>query len=438
MASRIAKLVLLLVLLCACPASIEGRSWETRRLRLSSITVMIARFMRIAIVHDWLTGMRGGEAILDALCRLLPGAPIFTLVHVPGSVSPAIEARPIHESFVGRLPFASRKYRSYLPLFPRAIESFDLTGFDLVLSVSHCVAKGAIPAPRARHVSISLTPVRYAWDRFDDYFGKGRAGPLARLLAGPVCHRLRVWDTCTASRVDRFVAISQFVQARIKRYYGRESEVLYPPVDAARFAIDPRGPEDYDLVVAALVPYKRVDHAIEACAALGRPLRIVGDGPDRRRLERLARRCGARVDFLGRVSSRDLPAVYARARAFLFPGVEDFGIAPLESLAAGRPVVALAEGGALETVGPGARYGVLYEEATPAGLAAALRELDARLASFDPAALRARALEFDRPIFEAKLRDLLVSEGAAPAPAPPLPLHGAVPAPATEPRAESC
>jgi glycosyltransferase involved in cell wall biosynthesis len=393
---------------------------------------MIARFpsegrVKIAIVHDWLTGMRGGEAILEAICRLLPGAPIFTLVHVPGSVSPTIEARPIHASFIQRLPFARARYRHYLPLFPRAIERFDLGGFDLVLSVSHCVAKGAIPAPRARHVSISLTPVRYAWDRFADYFGPGRAGPIARLLAGPVCHRLRVWDVATAPRVDRFVAISRFVQARIKRYYGRESEVLYPPVDAARFAIDPRGPENHYLVVAALVPYKRVDHAIEACAAIGRPLRIVGDGPDRKRLERLARRAGAAVDFLGRVAARDLPEVYARARAFLFPGVEDFGIAPLESLAAGRPVVALAEGGALETVGEGiatvpgraSPYGVLYGEASAAGLARAILELEKFPESFDPARLRERALAFDEPRFLANLRELLLSEGAAPAPAPP-------------------
>jgi glycosyltransferase involved in cell wall biosynthesis len=398
--------------------------------------------MRVALVHDWLTGMRGGEAILEALCRLLPGAPIFTLVHVPGSVSPLIESRPIHASFVQRLPFGRTRYRHYLPLFPLAIERFDLAGFDLVVSVSHCVAKGVIPAPRARHVSISLTPVRYAWDRYQDYFAPGRAGRLARLLAGPVCHWLRAWDVASAPRVDRFVAISRFVEARIARYYGRSSEVLYPPVAAARFAVDPAGPEDYYLVVAALVPYKRVDDAIEACGALGRRLRVVGDGPDRKRLERLARRAGAKVEFLGRVPDADLPRLYARARAFLFPGVEDFGIAPLESLAAGRPVVALAEGGAVETIGASSHgaahqrgiegspahqrgidgrlspFGVLYDGAGPGPLAQAILDLEKHPDGHDPARLRARALEFDRPVFEARLAALLASEGVEPAAAP--------------------
>jgi glycosyltransferase involved in cell wall biosynthesis len=394
--------------------------------------------VKVAIVHDWLTGMRGGEAILAALCRLLPGAPIFTLVHVPGSVSREIESHPIRTSFIQRLPLARRHYRKYLPFFAQAIERLDLAGHDLVVSVSHCVAKGALPPPCARHVSIVLTPVRYAWDRYEDYFGKGRAGPLTRLLAGPVCHRLRIWDAASAPRVDRFVAISRFVAARIRRYYGRESELLYPPVEASRFAIDRRGPEDYYLVVAALVPYKRVDDAIEACGALGRRLVVVGAGPDRRRLERVARRSGARVDFLGRVADADLPGLYARARAFLFPGVEDFGIAPLESLASGRPVVALACGGALETLGRGEEapaggispHGVLYGEPGAAGLARAMAALEERLEGFDPERLRTRALAFDRPVFEAALRALLAAEGlalaaradgarAAPAGAPP-------------------
>jgi glycosyltransferase involved in cell wall biosynthesis len=367
--------------------------------------------MRIALVHDWLTGMRGGEAVLEALCRLFPGAPIFTLVHARGAVSPAIEAgREIRASFIGRLPFARTRWRAYLPLFPLAIESFDLSPFDLVVSTSHCVAKGAIPRPGARHVCYCHTPVRYAWDRFDDYFGpRSGTGPAKRALAALACHFLRTWDAASAPRVDRFIANSHFVASRIRRYYGREAEVLYPPVDCARFSIDPRGPEDYYLVVAALAPYKRIDHAIAACAARKRRLLIAGTGPERRRLERLARRAGGRVEFLGRVPDEDLPGLYARCRAFLLPGVEDFGIAPLEAMASGRPVIALGEGGVLESVGP---LGLLYAPATPAALADAIA-LDRRIDAIDPAALRARALEFDRPVFEARLRAALASEGVA-------------------------
>lgn len=375
--------------------------------------------MRIALVHDWLSGMRGGEAVLEPLCRLLPEAPLFTLVHVKGSVAAAIESRPIHESFLGRLPFGRSHYRAFLPLFPLAVESLDLAGFDLIVSTSHCVAKGAIAPPGARHICYCHTPVRYAWDRFEDYFGRrSSAGVLGRAAARLVCHYLRNWDAATASRVDRYVANSRFVAARIRRYYGREAEVIHPPVECARFRPDARGPEDYYLVVAALAPYKRISDAIEACAALGRRLLVAGTGPERRALERRARRAGATVEFLGWVAPADLPGLYARARALLFPGVEDFGITPLEAMAAGRPVVALAEGGALETV---AGHGLTYADAGPAGLAAAIRELEAREArgDFDPARLRARALEFDRPIFDAKLRRLLESEGVRLPPAVP-------------------
>jgi len=405
--------------------------------------------MRVAIVHDWLTGMRGGERCLESLCRLLPDAPVFTLLHDRGSVSTTIESRPIRTSFVQRLPFVRRGYRAYLPLFPLAIESLDLSRFDLVVSVSHCVAKGALARPGARHVCYCLTPVRYAWDQFDAYFGEGQASWPKRLAARLVAHYLRLWDAAAAPRVDRFVAISRFVAARIRRYYGREATVLHPPVDTEAFRPRRGGPDDYYLVVAALAPYKRVDVAIEAFADLGLPLKVVGHGPERRTL---ARRAGGRIELLGHVPAAELSALYAGCRALVFPGVEDFGIVPLEAMASGRPVVALAAGGALETVvplagddgdadgaGDRAPTGILYDDPSPRGLAAAVRRLEASLDRFRPEALRAHAERFATPRFEAALASLLAEEGVPvrvpAAPAPVLVPAPGGPAPAMAPAA---
>jgi glycosyltransferase involved in cell wall biosynthesis len=382
--------------------------------------------VRVAIIHDWLTGMRGGEKCLESLCRLLPGAPIFTLLHNRGSVSPLIESHSIHASFVGRLPFAARHYRRYLPVFPAAAESLDVGGFDLLVSVSHCVAKGAVPRPGARHVCYCLTPVRYAWDQFEAYFGRRRTSLPKRLVAAAVAHYLRVWDTASAPRVDRFVAISRFVADRIRRYYGREASILYPPVDTAAFRPDGRAPGEHYLMVTALAPYKRVDVAIAAFQELGLPLKIVGTGPERKALERALRGRRGRIELLGHASQAELAALYASCRALVFPGVEDFGIVPLEAMASGRPVVAFAAGGALETVVPladerengGAGAGVeaptglLYDDPSPAGLAAAIRRLEGSLDRFRPPALRAHAERFSTPRFEAALAALLAEEGA--------------------------
>ncbi|MEW5911766.1 MAG: glycosyltransferase [Thermodesulfobacteriota bacterium] len=352
--------------------------------------------LKVVLVHDWLTGMRGGEKVLEALCRLFPQAPLYTLLHLPGSVSRLIEDRPIHTSFVQRLPLARSRYRHYLPLFPRAVESLKLPSCDLVISTSHCVAKGALPRYPALHVSYLHTPMRYVWDLYDDYFGPGRGG-LARYVMPLVRPRLQRWDRSSCARVDHFLANSKHVARRISRHYGRLAQVIPPPVETTRFA-PAADVEDYYLVVSAMAPYKRLDLAVQACSMSGRRLLVVGSGPEEARLRALA---GPSVKFLGWQSDEALAGLYARARAFLFPGEEDFGITPVESMASGRPVVALARGGALETVvgldDPQGRppTGLFFHKQEVGSLLASLDELERRLGEFEPQALAEHAAQFD-------------------------------------------
>ena len=363
--------------------------------------------MRVALIHDWLTGMRGGERCLEVFCELFPDADLFTLLHVPGSVSPVIERHRIVTSFVQRLPWAARRYRYYLPLFPAAVEAFDLRGYDLVLSSSHCVAKGARPAAGGTHVSYCLTPMRYVWDLYDDYFGD-RASPLVRAAMPPIAARLRRWDRRSSARVGRFVAISRHVAARIARCYDRTADVVYPPVDVARFGVAGDDAGEFYLVVSALVPYKRIDLAIEAMRRLGLRLLVVGSGPEERRLRKLA---GPDVEFLGWRPDAEVAELYRRCRAVLFPGCEDFGIVPLEAMAAGRPVIAFAAGGALETVvAPGGAdppTGLFFETQTVDALVEAIRRLESGAVAFAPKALRARAEDFDRPRFKERVAALI-------------------------------
>ena len=361
---------------------------------------------RVVLVHDWLTGMRGGEKVLESLCRLFPDAPLVTLVHARGSVSPLIEARPIRTSIVQRLPGAARWYRHYLPLFPLAVELLDFDAADLVISTSHCAAKSVVRSGRAFHVCYCHSPMRYAWDQFDAYFGPARLGrwrsaAMRRVMAG-----LARWDRDTAHRVDRFLANSEHVAGRIARYYNRSATVLYPPVDTRFFTPGGGAPASFFLVVSALVPYKRIDLAIAAAARLGVPLTIAGGGPDRPRLEAMA---GPAVEFLGAVDDDTLRDLYRRCQAVVLPGEEDFGLVPVEAMACGRPVVALGRGGARETVVPG-ETGVLVDEATPDQLAEGMDR--ARRQAFDPARLRAHAETFAVDRFEAGFRTWLA--GALP------------------------
>jgi glycosyltransferase involved in cell wall biosynthesis len=365
---------------------------------------MSAGAPRIALVHDWLTGMRGGERALEVVCERFPQAELFTLVHVPGSVSPTIERRRIHTSLVQHLPWVGRFYRHCLPLFPIAVEHFDLEGFDFVLSISHCCVKSVIRPARARHLCYCLTPMRYAWDQFDAYFGAGRLGPAGSRLMRPLMTRLARWDRDTAGRVDRYVAISHYVAGRIGRYYNREASVVYPPVDTHFFAPDGVAPERFALVVSALVPYKRIDLAIEACARARLPLRIVGDGPER---AALTRRAVGDTTFLGRLADAEVRDQYRRAAVVLLPGEEDFGIVPLEAQACGRPVVALGRGGALETVIPG-ETGLLVDEPSVEAFADAVAEAAVR--RFDTGTIRCHAERFSRERFGDQIEAVVAEE----------------------------
>ncbi len=371
---------------------------------------------RVALVHDWLTGMRGGEKVLEEIAALFPGAPIHTLFHFPGSVSEALERHPIVPSFLDRAPAIRRRYRHYLPLFPAAIEDFDLSGFDLIVSSSHCVAKGVIPPPGAFHVCYCHTPMRYAWDQEHAYFPR-RTGIVAR-LRGLALSRLRTWDVASSSRVDAFVANSSFVAERIRRYYGREAEVLAPPVDLDFFTPGPeeRTSAPYALAVSALAPYKRVDIAIAACARSGLPLRIVGDGPEREHLARLAATSGGTIELLGRVDGGALRDLYRGASLFVQPGIEDFGIAAVEALGCGTPVVAAGRGGILDIVQDG-KDGLLYEPigdlAEQAGRMSETID-KARQFRFNPLEIRQRAERFSRQLFSQRFRALCVPVEASP------------------------
>jgi glycosyltransferase involved in cell wall biosynthesis len=365
--------------------------------------------LRVVLVHDWLTGMRGGEKVLDCLCRMFPSADLLTLVHARGSVSAAIESRRIRASLVQRLPRAAAAYRYYLPLFPSVIETFDLDEVDLVISTSHCAAKSVVPTGRAVHVCYCHSPMRYAWDQFDAYFGPERLGAVGSALARPVLGWLARWDRATANRVDAFAANSRFVAGRIGRYYNRQASVLYPPVDTQFFTPVSSPAQPYFLVVSALVPYKRLEIAIGAAQQLGVRLKIVGTGPDVARLRRIA----GPVEFLGALDPDALRETYRHARALVMPGEEDFGIAPVESMACGRPVVALGRGGALETVVPGVT-GRLVAEPTVEAFADAMRAMLAE--DLDPAPMVAHASRFSVAAFEDGVRRLLtqaLSAGAA-------------------------
>jgi glycosyltransferase involved in cell wall biosynthesis len=355
--------------------------------------------IKVALVHDWLTGQRGGEKVLEALAEVFPEAPIYTLFHFAGSQIEAIEKKVIRTSFLQRMPLLKKHYRSYLPFFPMAAELFDLQRFDLVISSSHCVVKGIIPHPDALHVSYVHSPVRYAWNQYHAYFSREKLSFFSNLLIPPLIHYLRQWDVTSSARVDHFIANSHCVARRVEKYYRRSAEVIHPPVDTDFFRPADVEPErTFDLIVSALVPYKMIDLAITAYNQLGWPLKIVGDGPDFRKLRRLA---GPNIGFLGSQEGVALRRLYQSARVLVLPGEEDFGISTLEAQACGTPVVAYGRGGSLETVLEGTT-GLYFNELRPSSLLAALDKL--RGVAFNKMTLRAHAQGFSRDIFKDKIR----------------------------------
>lgn len=351
----------------------------------------------VALAHDWLNGMRGGERCLELIGGAFPQAELYTLLFQPEQVTDPIRNRPVHVSGLARIPGFQRHYRWFLPLFPRAIESFRLPAdTDLVVSTSHCVAKGIRPPPGAQHLCYCFTPMRYAWALQAEYFGRGG---IKRALLEVMLKRLRRWDRAASDRVDHFVAISRHVQARIKKFYERESTVVYPPVATQYFTPDERGGHDgFDLVVSALVPYKRVDLAVRAYARIGSPLKIAGAGTELAALQKIA---PPNVEFVGRVADKDIRDLYRRCRFLIFPGEEDFGIVPLEAQACGKPVVAFGRGGLLETVVAG-QTGFFFTEHTADALADAVAQ--AAETSWDAIAIRQHAEQFSAARFLAGLQ----------------------------------
>lgn len=367
--------------------------------------------LKVAVVHDWLIGMRGGEKVLKSVCELFPKADIHTLLYNPDYVAKELKRMNVRTSWLQRLPFVHSYYRYLLPLMPLAIRSFDLSEYDLVISSSHCVAKGATlrgNGHKPLHICYCHTPMRYLHYQFENYFHQGS---LAWLKPAATLFRpwLAYWDRESSRQVDEFVANSENVRARIAKTYGRESAVIYPPVDTDFFSPLPcgggqDGGSRYYLIVGALVPYKRVDLAIEACRSLRVPLKVIGVGSDEDRLHKLAR--GADVEFLGWQTGHALRSHYQRCAAMLYPQEEDFGISAVEAMSCGAPIIAFNKGGALETVEDGVT-GVFFSEQTVASLAAAINR--AAAIGFDRAAIRARAERFDTKLFQDGLRKFLTA-----------------------------
>ncbi|MDO8495710.1 MAG: glycosyltransferase [bacterium] len=356
--------------------------------------------MRVALVHDHLNQYGGGERVLSVFAEMFPYAPIFTLVYDEQLTGHSFHGKEIHTSFIQKIPWAKRNHRLWPVLMPLGVEKFDLSRFDLVISNSASFAKGIITKPKTKHIAYCLTPTRFLWDDSHKYIEEFQRPWIVKKLTPFLLNYLRIWDQEASHRVDQFVAISQFIKARVKKYYQREAEVIYPPVETKRFKISPEV-DKYFLMVGRMVPYKRFELAVKVFNELGWPLKIIGDGPQKKYLQKIAK---PNIEFLGLISDHLLPAYYARAQALIFPQEEDFGIVVVEAMASGRPVVAFRGGGSLETIKEG-ESGVFFDEQTEESLLKTLRQFNP--ANFDSQQIRARSMLFDREIFKEKFEKVI-------------------------------
>jgi len=357
--------------------------------------------LRVTIAHEWLTTLGGSERVVETLLEAYPGSPVYTTFLSDRNLPDSVRSWDVRTSFVQRLPFLQRISQKYIPLFPLAFESFDMTGYDVVITSSSACSKGVLTGPETLNICYCYTPLRYAWQPHLDQ-RLGSANPLVKAGNDLVVHYLRLWDRLASDRVDHFIAISDHVAARIAKFYRREAAVIYPPVDVERFPVI-ECTRDYFLVVSRLVPYKRVELAVEAFTKLGLPLKVVGEGPERERLRAMA---GPTVEFLGFVPEADLPELISGCLALIFPGEEDFGIVPVEAMAAGRPVIGLARGGFLESAIDG-RTAVMFPEATVESLIDAVSRF--RPLDFDPAKLSRHASKFSKERFKKEFAEFVAA-----------------------------
>ncbi|MAF20517.1 MAG: glycosyl transferase [Parcubacteria group bacterium] len=356
--------------------------------------------MRVALVHDYLNQYGGGERVLEAFCQIFPRAPIYTLLYDKIKTGSAFEGREIKTSFLQKVPLVKSHHRPFLMLMPLAIEQFDLSQYDLVLSDSHSYSKGVITSTNTFHICYCHTPIRYAWDDSHKYIEEFGYSNLVKKTIPFFMSYIRVWDEQAAQRVDKFIANSDFVAQRIEKYYRQSVSVIHPPVKTDLFYLAKK-PDDYFLIVGRFLPYKRFDLAIEAFNQLGWPLKIVGDGPDKKKLQAQAK---DNIEFVGLVSDEKLRDYYARCQAFISPQEEDFGIAVVEAMASGRPVIAYQSGGALEIIQSGLT-GLFFKEQTPEDLVAVLKEF--KSVDFNPGLIRQRAMEFDQERFKQKIKEFI-------------------------------